>query len=82
MKILVLGSGLLGVTTAYELGRRGFDVTVIDRQNEAAMETSFANGGQLSYNHAEPWASPSVLPKLPKWLIHDDSPLVFRPRLS
>lgn len=80
MKILVLGSGLLGVTTAYELGKRGFDVTVIDRQDSSAAETSFANGGQLSYSHAEPWASPSLIPKLPKWLIHPDSPLVFRPR--
>jgi D-amino-acid dehydrogenase len=80
MKIIILGSGLLGVTTAYELGKRGFDVTVIDRQNSSAAETSFANGGQLSYSHAEPWASPSLIPKLPKWLMHPDSPLVFRPR--
>lgn len=80
MKILILGSGLLGVTTAYELGKRGFDVTVIDRQASPAAETSFANGGQLSYSHAEPWASPSVLPKLPNWLMRPDSPLVFRPR--
>lgn len=80
MKILVLGSGLLGITTAYELGKRGFQVTVIDRQGLPAAETSFANGGQLSYSHAEPWASASLLPKLPKWLIHPDSPLVFRPR--
>lgn len=80
MKILVLGSGLLGITTAYELGKRGFEVTVIDRQGMPAAETSFANGGQLSYSHAEPWASASLLPKLPKWLIHPDSPLVFRPR--
>ncbi len=80
MKILILGSGLLGVTTAYELSKRGFEVTVIDRQGLPAAETSFANGGQLSYSHAEPWASPSLLPKLPKWLIHPDSPLVFRPR--
>jgi len=80
MKILILGSGLLGVTAAYELGKRGFDVTVIDRGAESASETSYANGGQLSYSHAEPWASPNVLPKLPKWLTHADSPLVFRPR--
>jgi D-amino-acid dehydrogenase len=80
MKIVILGSGLLGVTTAYELGKRGFDVTVLDRNNESARETSFANGGQLSYSHAEPWASPSVLPKIPKWIGRDDAPLVFRPR--
>jgi D-amino-acid dehydrogenase len=80
MKILILGSGLLGVTTAYELGKRGFDVTVIDRKNECGAETSFANGGQLSYSHAEPWASPSVLPKIGKWLFRSDAPLIFRPR--
>ena len=80
MKVLVLGSGLLGVTTAYELSRRGHQVTVIDRQPECGAETSYANGGQLSYNHAEPWANPSVLHKLPKWLFRDDAPLVFRPR--
>lgn len=80
MKILVLGSGLLGVTAAYELGKRGFDVTVLDRQPESARECSHANGGQLSYNHAEPWANPGVLPKLPKWMINPESPLVFRLR--
>lgn len=80
MKVLVLGSGLLGVTTAYALGKRGFDVTVIDRQPESARECSHANGGQLSYSHAEPWASPAVLPKLPKWLVDPESPLVFRLR--
>ena len=80
MKLLVLGSGLLGVTTAYELGKRGFDVTVVDRNAESAAETSYANGGQLSYSHAEPWASPAALKKLPKWLIDPNAPLVFRPR--
>lgn len=80
MKILVLGSGLLGVTAAYELGRRGFNVTVIDRQPESGRECSYSNGGQLSYNHAEPWANPGVLPKLPKWLVDPESPLVFRLR--
>ena len=80
MKLLILGSGLLGVTAAYELGKRGYDVTVLDRNPESARETSFANGGQLSYSHAEPWASPTVLPKLPKWIGRDDAPLVFKPR--
>jgi D-amino-acid dehydrogenase len=80
MKIIVLGSGLLGVTTAYELGKRGYEVTVIDRQPESGAETSYANGGQLSYSHAEPWANPSVLPKLPKWMFREDAPLVFKPR--
>jgi len=78
MKVLILGSGLLGVMTAYELGKRGFDVTVLERNAESARETSYANGGQLSYTHAEPWATPGVLKKLPKWLFHADSPLVVR----
>jgi D-amino-acid dehydrogenase len=82
MKVLVLGSGLLGVITAYELGKRGFDVTVLERNADCARETSFANGGQLSYTHAEPWATPGVLKKLPKWLVHSDSPLVIRPRID
>lgn len=80
MKIVILGSGLLGVTTAYELGKRGFDVTVLERNFESARETSHANGGQLSYSHAEPWASPSVLPKICKWMFKSDAPLVLRPR--
>ncbi len=80
MKIVILGSGLLGVTTAYELGKRGFDVTVLERNHESARETSHANGGQLSYSHAEPWASPSVLPKIGKWMFKSDAPLVLRPR--
>ena len=70
----------MGVTTAYELGKRGFQVTVLDRKDSCGAETSFANGAQLSYNHAEPWANPHVLTKLPKWLFHADAPLVFRPR--
>ncbi|MDX1974942.1 MAG: D-amino acid dehydrogenase [Rickettsiales bacterium] len=80
MKIIVLGSGLLGVTTAYELGRRGHEVTVLDRQAVSGAETSFANGGQLSYSHSEPWANPGSLKKLPKWLLDPEAPLVFRLR--
>ncbi len=82
MRVLVLGSGLLGVTTAYVLASRGHAVEVVERQSASGAETSFANGGQLSYCHAEPWASPHVLRKLPLWLLHADSPLVFRPRLD
>lgn len=82
MKIIVLGSGLLGVTTAYELGRRGHEVAVIDRQAESGRECSYANGGELSYSWAEPWATPGLLPKLPKWLLDPSSPLVFRLRVD
>ena len=79
MKICILGSGVLGVTSAYELARRGHDVTVIDRQPEAARECSFANGAQLSYAHAEPWANPGVFINLFKWMFREDAPLVLRP---
>lgn len=77
MKVIVLGAGLLGVSTAYELAKRGFDVTVLERNKKSGMETSFSNGGQLSYSAGEPWATPGVLKKLPKWLIDPDAPLVM-----
>ena len=79
MKICILGAGVLGVTSAYELAKKGHDVTVIERQSEPARECSFANGGQLSYSHAEPWANPHVFPKLFKWAFQNDAPLVLRP---
>jgi len=78
MKICILGAGVLGVTSAYELARAGHDVTVVERQPEPARECSFANGGQLSYSHAEPWANPGVFPKLFKWAFQEDAPLVLR----
>lgn len=80
MKVIILGSGVIGVTTAYLLASHGHEVVVLERQPSVAMECSFANGGQLSYSHAEPWASPHLLPKIPKWLIDKYSPLVFRLR--
>lgn len=82
MKLCVIGAGVLGVTSAYELAKRGHDVTVIERAAEPARECSYANGGQLSYAHAEPWANPSVFPKLFKWAFQDDAPLVLRPSLD
>ncbi len=78
MKLCVLGAGITGVTSAYMLAKNGHDVTVIDRQDGAAKECSFANGGQLSYSHAEPWANPYVFPKLWKWMWQEDAPLVLR----
>jgi D-amino-acid dehydrogenase len=78
MKIVVLGAGIAGITAAYSLGTRGHDVTVIDQESAPALQTSFANGGQLSYTHAEPWANPHVFPKLFKWMFQDDAPLVLR----
>lgn len=80
MKVVVLGAGLLGVTSAYFLRQQGHDVVVIDRQASAAAETSFANGGQISVSHAEPWANPGAPLKLLQWLGKEDAPLLFRLR--
>jgi D-amino-acid dehydrogenase len=80
MNVVVLGAGLLGVTSAYFLRQQGHDVTVIDRQASPAAETSFANGGQISVSHAEPWANPGAPLKLLKWLGQEDAPLLFRLR--
>jgi D-amino-acid dehydrogenase len=80
MKVIVLGAGLLGVTSAYFLRQQGHDVTVVDRQATPAAETSFANGGQISVSHAEPWANPGAPLKVLKWLGKEDAPLLFRIR--
>jgi len=80
VRVAVLGAGVVGVTSAWYLARAGHDVTLVDRQPDAGMETSFANGGQISAGHAEPWARPSVLPKVLRWLGREDAPLLFRPR--
>ena len=80
MRAIVLGSGLLGVSSAYYLSRLGHEVTVIDRQASPAAETSFANGGQISVSHAEPWANPGAPLKVLKWLAREDAPLLFRIR--
>src|SRR5688572_18822264 len=77
---MVLGAGLLGVTSAYFLRQQGHDVTVVDRQATPAAETSFANGGQISVSHAEPWANPAAPLKVLKWLFKEDAPLLFRLR--
>jgi D-amino-acid dehydrogenase len=80
MRVLVLGSGLLGVSSAYYLSQLGHEVTVVDRQANPAAETSFANGGQISVSHAEPWANPSAPLKVLQWLGKEDAPLLFRIR--
>jgi D-amino-acid dehydrogenase len=79
MKVIVLGSGVVGVTTAYYLAKSGHDVTVIDRQPAAALETSFANAGQISPGYASPWAAPGVPLKAFKWLFQRHAPLAIRP---
>jgi len=80
VKIIVLGAGVVGVTSAWYLAAAGHEVTVIERRDAAGMETSFANGGQVAASHAEPWARPSVIPKILYWLGREDAPLLFRPR--
>src|SRR6476619_6287147 len=82
MKVMVLGAGVAGVACAYYLWRDGHEVTVLERNDGVALETSFANGGQLSYSYVAPLASPSVIPKIPPWLLRRDSPLRFRPELD
>ena len=80
MRALVLGGGVIGVTAAWYLAQDGHDVTLVDRQPGAALETTFANGGQISASYAEPWANPEAPFKVLKWLGQEDAPLLFRPR--
>lgn len=82
MHVVVIGAGVIGLTSAWYLAREGVQVTLVDRHADVAQETSFANGGQLSYSYVAPLADPAVLPKLPQWLLKADSPLRFRPRLD
>lgn len=82
MHILVLGAGVTGVTTAWYLQKQGHQVTVVDRQSGAGLETSYANGGQVSVSHAEPWANPSAPLKVLKWLFRADAPMLFRPKMD
>lgn len=82
MKIIVLGAGVIGVTTAYYLTEAGHEVTVIDRQAGPGLETSFANAGEISPGYASPWAGPGVPLKAIKWLTMRHGPLVVRPRLD
>ena len=78
LKVLVLGAGVVGVTTAWYLAKSGVEVEVIDRQPAAGLETSFANGAQISACHNEPWAHPAVLKKALGWLGQEDAPLILR----
>jgi len=80
--IAVIGGGITGVTTAYALARRGFSVTLFEKQRYAAMETSFANGGQLSASNAEVWTHWSTIVKGLKWMLKSDAPLLLNPRPS
>lgn len=80
MKVVVLGGGVIGVTTAYYLAADGHEVEVLDRCEGPGLETSFANGGQLVASHSEPWASPKAPLQILKWLGREDAPLLFRLR--
>jgi D-amino-acid dehydrogenase len=82
MKVLVLGAGVIGTSTAWYLTQQGHEVTVVDRREGAGLETSFANGGQVSACHPEPWSGPHAPLKILKWLWRDDSPLLFRLRMD
>ena len=82
MHVLVLGSGVIGVSSAWYLSRAGFDVTIVDREPGPALETSFANAGQISPGYAAPWAAPGVPLKALKWLFSRDAPLLIRPGLD
>lgn len=77
---IVLGSGVVGVSTAYWLARAGHKVLVIDRQQNTGMEASYANGGQIAVSHAEPWATSGAPLKVLRWLLQTDAPLLFRPK--
>jgi len=77
MKVVIAGSGVIGITTAYYLAKEGHDVTVIDRQDGAALETSYANAGMLSTGYSAPWAAPGIPLKAIKWLSSKHSPLII-----
>lgn len=79
MRVLILGAGVIGVTTAWSLRQYGFDVVVVEREREPAMATSFANAGQVSPGYASPWPAPGVPLKALKWLLAPDAPLSIRP---
>jgi len=82
MKVVVLGAGIVGVTSAYQLARSGHDVTVIDRQPGPALETSFANAGEVSFGYCSPWAAPGIPMKAMKWLFMEHAPLILRPKID
>ncbi|HEY2254596.1 MAG TPA: D-amino acid dehydrogenase [Variovorax sp.] len=82
MHVLILGSGVIGTTTAYYLAKAGHEVTVLDRQPAPALETSYANAGEVSPGYSAPWAGPGVPLKAVKWLLMQHSPLVIKPMLD
>ncbi|TCR04045.1 D-amino acid dehydrogenase [Neorhizobium sp. JUb45] len=82
MKVSILGAGVIGVTSAYQLAKAGHEVTVIDRQPGPALETSFANAGEVSFGYCSPWAAPGIPQKAMKWLFMKHAPLILRPKMD
>ncbi len=82
MKVTVLGAGVVGVTTAYELAKSGHEVTVVDRQPGPALETSYANAGEISFGYCSPWAAPGIPLKAIKWMLMEHPPLILRPKFD
>ncbi|HEY0122950.1 MAG TPA: D-amino acid dehydrogenase [Rhizobium sp.] len=82
MKVTILGAGVIGVTTAYQLAKAGHEVTVVDRQAGPALETSFANAGEVSFGYCSPWAAPGIPQKALKWLFMEHAPLILRPKID
>ncbi|QCB47536.1 D-amino acid dehydrogenase [Hydrogenophaga sp. PAMC20947] len=82
MQVVVLGAGIIGVSTAWHLLQRGHEVTIVDRQPDAALETSFANAAQISVSYCEPWANRDAPLKALKWMFSPTAPLLFRPQMD
>lgn len=82
MKVIVLGAGVVGVTSAYQLVKAGHEVMVVDRQEGPALETSFANAGEVSFGYCSPWAAPGIPMKAMKWLFMEHAPLILRPKMD
>src|SRR5947208_16184051 len=82
MQVMVLGSGVIGVSCAYQLALAGHQVTVLDRQSAPGLETSYANAGEVSPGYSAPWAGPGVPVKAIKWLLMHHRPLVIKPMLD
>ncbi len=80
VKVVVIGAGVVGTACAWYLAKDGHEVVVVERREAAGLETSLANGGQISPCHAEPWANPGALPRILRWLGREDAPLLFRLR--
>ncbi|WP_105439325.1 D-amino acid dehydrogenase [Neorhizobium sp. T25_13] len=82
MKVAVLGAGIIGVTSAYQLAKAGHEVVVVDRQSGPALETSFANAGEVSFGYCSPWAAPGIPQKALKWMFMEHAPLILRPKFD